>query len=63
MKALDWIATIIVALAAINTGIAALFQYDVIFNLIGTIGWLMQAVAVIIGLAGVVVLVLKFSKS
>lgn len=63
MKALDWIATIIVVIAAIDIAVGALFGYTFLWQIFGSMQLLWQAVAVIIGLSGLVVLFMKFSKS
>lgn len=53
---LDWIAFILLIVCGINTGIAGLFNFDVIGAIFGGVPVLMTIVAVLFGLSGLYVL-------
>jgi uncharacterized membrane protein YuzA (DUF378 family) len=60
MKALEWLALIIVVIGAINWGLFGLFTFDIVFYLFGSMMWLVKTIYVVVGLAGIVLLICKF---
>ncbi len=63
MLVLDWIVSIIVIIGAINWGLVGLFQFDLVHYLFNTIPVLMNAVYIIVGIAGIVLLIIKLTPT
>ncbi|HUX06557.1 MAG TPA: DUF378 domain-containing protein [Acidobacteriota bacterium] len=63
MKALEWIALIIVVIGAINWGLIGLFEFNLVTYLISAMDWLVKTVYVIVGIAGIVLLICKFTNT
>lgn len=52
MNAVDWIASILVIIGAINWGLVGLFDLDLVANLLGSVSWLATTVYILVGLSG-----------
>ena len=63
MKALEWLALIIVVIGAINWGLVGLFSFDIVTYLFASMDWLVKTIYVVVGLAGIVLLICKFTPA
>jgi len=51
-SALDWIALVLVIVGAVNWGLVGLFNLNVVDSVLGSVGWLLKLVYILVGLAG-----------
>ncbi len=63
MKVLEWLALIIVFIGAINWGLVGLFDFNLVTYLFASMEWLVKTIYVIVGLAGIVLLICKFATA
>lgn len=53
MKALNWIALVLVIVGGLNWGLVGLFNYDLVASLLGEMSSLARVVYVLVGLSAV----------
>lgn len=61
-KALHWVAWVLVVVGALNWGLVGLFNFDVVAKVFGVMSTAAIVVYVLVGLAGVWMILSKFLK-
>jgi uncharacterized protein len=59
---LDWIALVLVIIGALNWGLYGLLDIDLVNLALGSIAWLAKTVYVLVGLAGIWMIVFALKK-
>lgn len=62
LKTLDWIAVILVVVGALNWALVGLFSLDLVATIFGDMSVLARIVYVVVGLAGLYVLMMAAKK-
>lgn len=62
LKTLDWIAIILVVVGALNWALVGLFSLDLVATIFGDMSVLARVVYVVVGLAGLYLLMLAAKK-
>lgn len=62
MSVLDWIVFILVIIGALNWGLVGFFKYDLVKSLFGDMTTLSRIIYDLVGLAGLYMLVMAFTK-
>lgn len=53
MKALTWIATLLMVVGAINWGLVGLFNFNLVFTIFGSIPTLETIIYILVGISGI----------
>ena len=62
MKAIRWIATLLMVIGAINWGLVGIWDFDLVNAIFGSVSWLETTIYVLVGLSGLWGISLLFGK-